>query len=213
MSGSILYNCEFCGKEFFGAPSRSKAKHICCSKECRGNLIKSRQELNCICIICGKAFYLKPSKKVNDKAHCCSQECLYKYRHNFMLGENNHQFWLKGKDNPTWKTDEKITHYGYRKIRKLDHPFKDCDGFVFEHRLVAEKYLLNEENSIEIDGKRYLKPEYDVHHIDENRLNNDPINLQVLLKGKHKSYHNKKNPVPRNERGQFIKKENYLCLN
>lgn len=213
MSGSVLYHCEFCGKEFYGGPSRAKAKHICCSKECSGNLIKSRQELNCTCIICGKSFHLKPSKKAKDKAHCCSQECLTILRRNYMLGENNHQFGLKGKDNPTWKTDEKITYYGYRKIRKLEHPFKDCDSFVFEHRLVAEQYLLTEENSTEINKKRYLKPEYDVHHKDEDRLNNDPSNLQVLTKSEHRILHNKKNPHPRNDKGQFIKGAYKQCLN
>lgn len=205
MSGSILYRCEFCGKEFYGSPSRAKAKHICCSKQCLGNFIKSHQEPNCICPICGESFHLKPSKKAKDKTHCCSQECLSIMRHNNMLGKNNHQFGLKGKDNPTWKTDEKITHYGYRKIRKLDHPFKDCNGFVFEHRLVAEQYLLTEENSVVIEGKKYLKPEYDVHHKDENRLNNNPSNLQVLTKKEHRTLHNKKNSRCRDNKGRFIK--------
>lgn len=126
-----------------------------------------------------------------------------------MKGTGNHQYGLKGKANASWKTDEKITNYGYRKIRVLDHPFRDCDDFVFEHRLVAEKYLLTEENSIEIDGKKYLKKEYDVHHIDENRLNNDPSNLLVLIKGDHKRLHNAKTPNKRDKKtGRFLPKEN-----
>lgn len=48
--------------------------------------------------------------------------------------------------------------------------------------MVAEKYLLTEENSIEINGQKYLSPDYDVHHIDFNRLNNDKNNLYVLKK-------------------------------
>jgi len=82
-----------------------------------------------------------------------------------------------------------MTNYGYIKIRCLEHPFKDCDGFVFEHRLVAEKYLLNDKNSIEINGKRYLKPEYDVHHLDKNKLNNNLDNLEVITKKKHCELH------------------------
>lgn len=203
----MVYKCEFCGKEFLGAPSRAKAKHICCSKQCMSALVKSRQELNCVCPICGKSFHLKPSKKAKDKSHCCSHECLLKYRSNIMSGENNHQFGLKGKNNASWKSDERITHYGYRQIRQLEHPFKDYRGFVFEHRLVAEQYLLNEENSIEINNRRYLKPEYDVHHIDENRLNNDPSNLQVLTKQQHRALHNKKRPHPRDSTGRFIKEK------
>lgn len=87
---------------------------------------------------------------------------------------------------------KKITSYGYVKIRKSEHPFKDCDGFVFEHRLVAEKYLLTDKNSITINGKRYLKPEYDVHHKDENKLNNSKDNLQIMTRSEHISYHSKK---------------------
>jgi hypothetical protein len=92
------------------------------------------------------------------------------YRKTSMLGENNPNYGNKGSKNPLWKSDEKINSYGYKKIRCLDHPFKDCDGFVMEHRLVAEKYLLNDKNSIEVNGTRYLKPEYDVHHINQKRF-------------------------------------------
>lgn len=205
--GSVVFTCEYCGEKFLGHPSRTKATHICCSKKCMGALIKSRQEPNCTCPICGKKFHIKPSQKAKYKTHCCSYERLTIQRRNYMLGENNHQFGLKGQDNPTWKTDVKITHYGYRKIRVLDHPFRDCNDFVLEHRLVAEQYLLTEENSIEIDGKRYLKPEYDVHHIDENRLNNAPSNLQILTKQQHRALHNKKHPNSRDSKGRFIGKD------
>lgn len=122
-----------------------------------------------------------------------------------MTGKNNHQYGLKGRLNSSWKSDIKITNYGYRKIRSLKHPFKDCDGFVHEHRLVAEQFLLTKENSIEINGRFYLRPEYIVHHKDEDRLNNDPNNLEVMLKGKHSSFHSKNNPVERDiTTGRFI---------
>lgn len=65
------------------------------------------------------------------------------------------------------------------------------DGFVFEHRLVAEEYLLDDKNSVEIDGKRYLSRDYDIHHIDENKRNNSPDNLMVLTKSEHMSLHSK----------------------
>lgn len=86
-----------------------------------------------------------------------------------------------------------------------EHPFCNIDGRVFEHRLVAEQYLLNDDNSIEINGKRYLKPEFIVHHIDENKKNNDVNNLIVMTEREHRILHNKKRPRKRNEKGQFIK--------
>ena len=104
-------------------------------------------------------------------------------------GSGNHQYGLKGDKNSSWKSDDRISVYGYRLVRCLDHPFRNCDGFVFEHRLVAEKYLLNEENSVIIDGKRYLSPDLDVHHKDRNRLNNDPDNLEILTRSDHMKKH------------------------
>lgn len=189
--GSVEYTCEYCGKTFCGTPSRGKSKHICCSRECAALLIKSRNDLNCVCPVCGKHFHRKQSFIDRYKSHCCSRECLKIKKHADMYGDKNHQFGLKGRLNSSWKSDEKINDYGYRMIRVLNHPFATKSGFVCEHRLVAEKYLLTDENSIEIDGVRYLKPELHVHHIDKNRLNNDPSNLVVLTQKEHSQIHNK----------------------
>ena len=105
--------------------------------------------------------------------------------------------------NASWKSDERISSYGYRLIRMPEHYFANCDGFVFEHRLVAEKYLLNDQNSVIINGVRYLSPEYAVHHIDEDRLNNNVDNLIVMAKGQHVSMHNKINPRGHDSLGRF----------
>ena len=40
-------------------------------------------------------------------------------------------------------------------------------------------------------GKKYLKPEYNVHHKDENKLNNSKENLQIMTRSEHISYHSK----------------------
>lgn len=209
--GSVEYECEWCKEHFMGSPSRSKAKHICCSVECQSALRKS-QGLNCVCPICGKKFHVKPSW-ITGK-NCCSRECKAKLDSVLMKGEGNHQFGLKGKNNPTWKTDEKISHYGYKLVRALDHPFKNSSDFVFEHRLVAEQYLLNERNSVEINGKRYLRPELEVHHIDGNKLNNNPNNLIILTKSVHMKLHNLLRPQNRNkETGKFIKEKDDTMLN
>lgn len=61
---------------------------------------------------------------------------------------------------------------------------------VFEHRLVAEKYLLNDLNSVDVNGKRYLSKDYSVHHMDMNRLNNAVDNLVVMRKEQHSRLHN-----------------------
>ncbi len=122
---------------------------------------------------------------------CCSKECVGKLRETIYLGKDNPNYGNTGSKNPMWKSDEKISYYGYKLIRCPEHPFKNIDGFVFEHRLVAEKYLLTEENSVEINGIRYLSPQYLVHHKDHNKLNNTPENLLILTPSDHMRLHRK----------------------
>ena len=158
-----------------------------------------------MCPICGKAFHAKPSRINRTKIVCCGRDCCNKYRNIYMKGEGNHQYGLKGKLNASWKSDKRVTNYGYYKVRVLDHPFKDKNDMVFEHRLIAEQYLLTEENSLVINNKRYLKPTYEVHHIDGNKLNNEVENLMVLTKSEHKRLHNLAQPRERNSvTGKFL---------
>lgn len=105
-----------------------------------------------------------------------------------MKGESG----LKGKLNASWKSDIRITTSGYRKIRSLNYTFKECDGFMLEHRFIAKKYLLNEYNIVKINGVSYLNPHLVVHHIDENKLNNQAHNLIVLTPEEHMSLHKNK---------------------
>lgn len=215
-SGSVAYTCEWCNDVFLGAPSRGKAKRICCSKKCMGNLMKKvshdRKLPNVKCVICGKDFWRKPSHLERVKQSTCSKECKNSLSKKRMSGMGNHQYGLKGKDNPTWKSDIRISEHGYRLIRDLNHPFRTLSDFVLEHRLIAEKYLLNAENSVEVDGKTYLNPSLEVHHIDEDKLNNSPENLLVLTKSEHMKLHNKGRPIFRDGiSGRFVKKEEIAC--
>ena len=107
-----------------------------------------------------------------------------------MSGKANHQYGLKGDKNASWKGGRTISSYGYVLIYSPDHPFANGDGNIFEHRRVAERFLLNEENSVAINGKKYLSPEYEVHHKNENKTDNSVENLVVLTKSEHRSLHN-----------------------
>lgn len=194
-------NCDYCGKEFYCNVFRlNKSDKVYCSIECRD---KSHEgENNCICPICGKAFHIEPKRIKKSNVNYCSQKCHYIAKKEYMKGEGNHQYNLKGELNASWKSNEKITHYGYRMIRCLEHPFKDSSDMVFEHRLVAEEFLLNDDNSIEINGRRYLKKEYVVHHINFNRLDNRLENLEVMLRTEHTLLH-------RSMEGNFFEFEEY----
>ena len=183
--------CDWCGKEFDCQRFRTEdgREHIFCSQKCMGKFFKSQTEMNCVCQVCGKPYHAQQNHIDRYGSKYCSKECHKEARKIYMKGEGNHQYGLKGDKNPTWKSDERISYYGYKLIRKLDHPFKNCDDFVFEHRLIAEKYLLNDDNSITINGNKYLSPDYVAHHIDFDRLNNNKNNLIVMSKKEHSALH------------------------
>lgn len=185
-----IVTCDNCNEEFLCEQWRiDKRKNLFCSKKCEGEYKKKASVLNCTCEVCGKLFHRKMYQINKYKHHYCSIKCHSVAKKAYMQGENNHQYGLKGNKNTSWKSDSRISSYGYRLIRNIEHPFSNGDGFVFEHRLVAEKFLLNENNSILINDKRYLSPDYIVHHIDNNKLNNSVGNLQVMELGEHTRMH------------------------
>lgn len=62
-------------------------------------------------------------------------------------------------------TGEYITQNGYRKV------YVEERGWLLEHRYVMEQKI-----------GRYLLPDENVHHIDGDRLNNHPDNLELWSK-------------------------------
>ena len=68
---------------------------------------------------------------------------------------------------------------GYILIYKPEHPFAKKSGYIFEHRLVMEKFL-----------GRYLLPEERVHHDNDVKDDNRIENLSLFLNTKrHLKYH------------------------
>ena len=187
-----IRKCAVCGKEVIAWGIRAKRENIYCSIQCRSIGLKSKN-LNVTCPVCGKKFHLKPYIANDGNTHCCSRECCNKHRSQRFSGKGNHQWGLKGKLNASWKSDEKITVHGYKRVRRLEHPFKDCDGFVLEHRLIAERQIATHDQCIEINGKKYLNPSLVVHHKNGNKQDNRPENLQILTLPEHTHLHKSKN--------------------
>lgn len=106
----------------------------------------------------------------------------------------------KREKNPSWKGGRRVDEAGYVQILMPEHPFAK-DGYVPEHRLLAEKRARRQGSSllIEIDNEQYLKPGTVVHHIDEIKSNNQLTNLMLLP---HSSAHAflHKSPLPMEER-------------
>lgn len=183
--------CAYCGKEFtIYHRVRLNKENICCSIECRSKYRKA-QNLNCECAVCGKLLHRRPGKINNTtQPFTCSRVCLGKLRTLIYKGESNPNFRNRGEKNPL-HISGLTKHCNYLWEYAPDHPFAPLGSShrVRKHRLVAEQFLLTDENSIEIDGKRYLRPEYDVHHIDGNKHNNVPNNLMVLTRSEHCRIH------------------------
>jgi len=82
---------------------------------------------------------------------------------------------------------------GYIFIKCPKHPFSNSSGYIREHRLVKERWLRKHEPDhpalIEIDGIKYLSPDWDVHHWNERKTDNRPINLEPAVRSTHNSLH------------------------
>lgn len=84
--------------------------------------------------------------------------------------------------NGNWKGGRSIASTGYVLIRVgVRHHLADVRGYAYEHRLVAEKKL-----------GRPLKPGEQVHHIDGNKQNNDPDNIEVMPSIAHHRFKERK---------------------
>lgn len=81
--------------------------------------------------------------------------------------------------NASWKGGRSRMTNGYDAIYAPDHPRAHPNGYVYEHILVAENAM-----------GRPLVPGEVVHHIDRDRRNNRPENLQVFAShSEHMRHH------------------------
>ena len=135
--------CEICGKENYKI-NRKKFPETFCSYKCYEEWLKFNKPPNCKCPICGKEFYLKPSRIKNlKKGAACSMECAAKFKAIYFKGEGNHQYGLIGELNTSSKEQCIISQFGYILEYCLGHPRPNdtnhkC-GRVLQHRLIIER--------------------------------------------------------------------------
>jgi len=141
------------------------------------NYTKNTSKIARICAFCGKIFYRWPSQYNEGRGKFCSKLCK-----------------AKSESQPKTPFPSKITRHKYFAIRIPSHPRSHTNGYVYEHILIAEKKI-----------GRKLKQGEVVHHIDGNRLNNDPNNLLVMMLGEHFRYHNTKWQISESEKIKFMK--------
>lgn len=76
---------------------------------------------------------------------------------------------LSGEANPNWRGGRVKASNGYVLVRVgTDHHLADVRGYAYEHRVVAEELL-----------GRQLEPGEQVHHINGERTDNRPENIEI----------------------------------
>lgn len=84
---------------------------------------------------------------------------------------------------------------GYVYILRPEHPGATKDGYVLEHRLVAEQLL-----------GRSLRADEDAHHKNGVRHDNRPENIEVLQHSQHIKHHYQEREIEKYT-GRFLKKK------
>jgi hypothetical protein len=185
--GAVL-SCKGCHSSFRVPPSRADKAEYCsigCASIARGKKF-SKEKIALNCKNCQKAFECFPAH-ANRRIYC-SYEC--KYHASEYKAKKSTLF--MGDKNPSWKGGRTEHSDGYIYVYVPEHPFSS-NGYVFEHRLIMEKWLRDNEPEsqylVKLGQQLYLSPKFVVHHHDEDKTNNAIKNLQCMTNSEHQIHH------------------------
>jgi hypothetical protein len=145
--------CQTCGKVFYPL---SGAKNLYCSKVCHDKGQTQPRTLH-TCEVCGKEFGLTAGALAAraGNARFCSNRC------------KGQSLWQRPLDRKHNGKPALLDQSGYVKVWEPDRPVRR--RWVLEHRLVAEQAL-----------GRPLRSDEHVHHINGDKQDNRPENLEVV---------------------------------
>lgn len=182
--------CEDCGRTFKVPPCRAKTARYCSLKCAAPHRMEGLgKSLMLICPTCKNEFKVFRSHK--DRYKHCSVKCQNKNPKRVQARADQ----VRGERNPQWKGGRTVHSGGYVYRQAPDHPFAS-NGYVFEHRLVMERWL--RENApespflVRLGDNLFLSPEFLVHHEDQDRQNNAIDNLVCMTRPEHTKHHNAK---------------------
>ncbi len=126
---------------------------------------------NVICKVCDKEFSVMTWKLAQGRGKTCSVECRRIWQKQFVTG-NGSKKWKGGK----------FLRNGYRYILDPSHPLANKNGYVAEHR----KVLMEKIGRPLRMGRKNMEV---AHHVNGNKLDNRPENLEVMNQSNHQTYH------------------------
>jgi hypothetical protein len=171
----VIVRCSECGVDF-DKPAwfvRRSNNHFCtksCAAKFNNRRYPKRRRLPPklrTCEMCGEAYELRVRGEKARRRRFCSVECRTRHRRLHSVRILMPEGWSEsGKFIDRSK--------GYVLAYAPDHPRATNRGYVYEHRLVAEKML-----------GRHLRTDEHVHHRNGKRWDNRPENLEVMTSREH----------------------------
>lgn len=157
--------CTQCGSIITRHPSHFGKKNAFCDSVCRDRWRGEQAAMNGVdveCAHCGKVSRRSPSRATTSLAFC-SNKC-----------QGLH---MRREKSTAWKGGRLVDSSGYVILRMPGSPLADVRGYVREHVLVATQEF------------GHIAADEVVHHINGNKTDNRPENLQVMTRAAHIEHH------------------------